>query len=484
MTPAASAPPRGIGRPLPAPRWLIHLLYWHLPWRLGGRLPLVFVLACVWLPLARPAWPVMLALSVGAAWLGWGGLSPGINSVRAILGGEQSPLFLLGTVLAAGLSWGFDGHDLAACFRGTEGSSLEVASARALHGVWLVNLLVFGRLTRDVLRARALIRRAFEAHGLSLAGEPLAAPMAARLWPAVIAGWNALVLPRVKKTRGLVFARVDGIDLKCDVYEPDVVTGETPVVLLLHGGGWVLGSREIFFPEIVALRLAQRGCLVVNSEYRTAPETPFPGQVLDCKRAIAWIRGRAFPFGGNTARLVVGGESAGGNVALLASLTADDPTLRLPESPEADTRVVACVDLFGIHSVLDIDYVGPARLSAHWKFMEDWFLKVPYRPDDPSAMSVYEATSPTRRVRAGETMPPVLTFHGKKDPTIPLIDAERFHEALARSRREKHSAGGLPDIFVPLPGATHAFCMWPSVRAIAVADAVSCFVHHAARATR
>ncbi len=468
---------------LPVPRWVVHLLYWHLPRLLGGRLALAFVVASVALPLVSPRWPLLLAIALCAAWFGWWGLSPKIAFVRSVIGGEQSPLFLLGTVLSATLSWGLHGRELGACLQGM-GSTVDVVAARALQVVWLFDLFVFARSTSHVLRSRDLIRRAFAERGLPLAGEALSMPLPARFWPSLIVPWNGLVLPRVKTTRDIVFARVDGVDLKCDVYEPETVSAGTPILLLLHGGGWVLGDREVYFPELVALRLAHQGIIVVNSEYRLAPETPFPGQLIDCKRAIAWIRSPEFRFGGDRAGLIVGGESAGGNVALLAALTPNDPALAVPETPDADTRVAACVDLFGIHSVVDVDFVGGKRLADHWKFMEEWFLQTPHRPDDPTAMAVYDAASPTRRVRGGAAMPPVLTFHGMKDWTVPFRDAELFHESLACLRSREASSSAVPDVFVPLPGTGHAFCMWPSIRALAVADGIACFVRRVASANR
>ena len=88
-----------------------------------------------------------------------------------------------------------------------------------------------------------------------------------------------------------------------------------PVLLWIHGGGWTFGSVE--GSEPLCRHLASLGeCIVVSVEYRLAPEFPFPAPLDDCVAAFRWIRSNIGTFGGDSERVAVGGDSAGGNLAV------------------------------------------------------------------------------------------------------------------------------------------------------------------------
>ncbi len=87
-----------------------------------------------------------------------------------------------------------------------------------------------------------------------------------------------------------------------------------PTILWFHGGGWVLGDLDT--AELPARSLcAQTGCAVVSVGYRLAPETAFPGAFHDCLASLAWVRSQGHELGIDSERIVVGGDSAGGNLA-------------------------------------------------------------------------------------------------------------------------------------------------------------------------
>jgi acetyl esterase len=113
-----------------------------------------------------------------------------------------------------------------------------------------------------------------------------------------------------------------GGDLRLRLYRP---AGEEPLPALLYffGGGWVLGSIDT--ADGVARALANAsGALVVVPGYRLAPEHPFPAAVDDCYAALRWVAGHAAEIGADPARLAVGGDSAGGNLAAAVTLLARD----------------------------------------------------------------------------------------------------------------------------------------------------------------
>jgi acetyl esterase len=96
-----------------------------------------------------------------------------------------------------------------------------------------------------------------------------------------------------------------------------------PVLVFLHGGGWVIGGLDSHDPPCRALA-AGAECIVVSVEYRLAPEHPFPAALEDTRAALAWVAASAGDFGGDPSRLALGGDSAGGNLAAVAAQLARD----------------------------------------------------------------------------------------------------------------------------------------------------------------
>lgn len=95
--------------------------------------------------------------------------------------------------------------------------------------------------------------------------------------------------------------------------------GALPVLLFLHGGGWVLGDLDSH--DGLCRRLAAlSGCAVLALDYRLAPESPFPAAIEDALAAFAWLREAAGGLGLDPARIAIGGDSAGGNLAAVACL--------------------------------------------------------------------------------------------------------------------------------------------------------------------
>ncbi|MBP1632837.1 MAG: carboxylesterase family protein, partial [Acidobacteria bacterium] len=237
-----------------------------------------------------------------------------------------------------------------------------------------------------------------------------------------------------------------------DRYRPPAAGAAAPVLVQVHGGGWTSGRRGWQGRPLVH-RMAQQGWVVFDLEYRLSPRATFPDQLIDLKRAIAWIRATAAEHGADPSFVAVAGGSAGGHLAALAALTAGDPAYQ-PGFEEADCTVQACVPVYGVHDWLD-DAGRPK-----WPYLASHVLKV--TPEaDPEA---WRRASPVRCARAAR--PPFLVAHGGADTLVRPEESRRLVAAL-------RAAGGPAVGYAELPGATHGFESLHSVRGERFADGVA-----------
>ena len=111
-----------------------------------------------------------------------------------------------------------------------------------------------------------------------------------------------------------------GGELALRVYRPSTAS-DLPVLVWFHGGGWVLG--DINSGDLPGRDLANRAeCVVVSVDYRLAPEAPFPAPFDDCLAATLWVSEHGSELGIDSARMAVGGDSAGGNLAAAVAMEA------------------------------------------------------------------------------------------------------------------------------------------------------------------
>ncbi|MBM4385576.1 MAG: alpha/beta hydrolase [Deltaproteobacteria bacterium] len=106
------------------------------------------------------------------------------------------------------------------------------------------------------------------------------------------------------------------------IYQPHGA-GVKPVLVYIHGGGWVIGTLDSY--DATCRELAQgAGCVVVSVDYRLAPENRYPAAPDDCYAALKWVAANAASLGADAKRLAVGGDSAGGNLSAVVSQMARD----------------------------------------------------------------------------------------------------------------------------------------------------------------
>lgn len=230
-----------------------------------------------------------------------------------------------------------------------------------------------------------------------------------------------------------------------------------PALLYLHGGGWVLGGLDSH--DGVCRRLANlAACRVVAVDYRLAPEHRFPAAIDDAAAALAWVAANAAALGVDPARLAVGGDSAGGNLAAVLALMGRDGAA--PAS--------ACQLL--LYPVVDLamDAASYARITTGVPLTAAtmrWFADH-YAPE-PAQRLDWRA-SPLRAGRLGGT-PPALVLTVAHDP---LVDEGRAYAGRLEAEGVRVAALHLSD-------QIHG--MLTMGRVIAAADPALCYAAAALR---
>ncbi|WP_225878831.1 alpha/beta hydrolase [Spongiactinospora rosea] len=238
-------------------------------------------------------------------------------------------------------------------------------------------------------------------------------------------------------------------DIPVRVYTPEG-PGPFPALVWYHGGGWTIGSID---ENEYACRTicAGAGAVVVSADYRLAPENPFPAAADDCYAVFRWVHDSAGDIGVDPARIAVGGESAGGNLAAVTALRARDqdgpaialqllisPVLGHPDDGRASYRDFA-------------DGYFLTKSSMDWFFTT--YPKAPSDLDDPYLLPL--------RATDLSGLPPALVLGAEYD--VLRDEGEDY----ARALRE---AGGQAEA-VRMPGLIHGFFGLLSTELSPAADA-------------
>jgi acetyl esterase/lipase len=243
------------------------------------------------------------------------------------------------------------------------------------------------------------------------------------------------VFPDVTVTP-LRYAVRDEKPLDLDVYRKGPAVADStrprainaaPLVIMLHGGSWVGGTRRDL-PEL-NYYLASRGYVVAAPSYRFAPEHPFPAATQDVNSAIDYLKINAARFAIDPTRIVLIGRSAGGQLALQSAYTKADPAIK------------------GVAALY-----APSDQQWGWEHptnprVYDSFAALrTFLNGEPSQIpGAYKASSPINYI--GPHTVPTLLVHGGMDPLVSVQQSKRLDSALAAAGRQHY--------LVELPWATH-----------------------------
>jgi len=250
------------------------------------------------------------------------------------------------------------------------------------------------------------------------------------------------------------------LDLHLDVLQI-VSPKPTPVVIQLHGGGWIRGDRPSSYKTFSALLAA--GMSVVTVDYRLGREAPAPAAIGDVRCALAWVKANAAKYNFDLTRVVVYGASAGGHLALMASYA---PASFNPPGCTSQPKVAAVLDFYGptnlaeainhsdtVHQWLGLEkplvpYTGtpPATSDPDVPPVMKEDVRGPrWAAPDAATLAWAQKMSPMSYIRHG--LPPTFIVNGDHDPAVDPTQDAQLKKAL--------DAAGIPDGQDIIPGGGH-----------------------------
>ncbi len=244
----------------------------------------------------------------------------------------------------------------------------------------------------------------------------------------------------VEKLGGIEFRRVAGKTLKLDIYTDGTHATGRPVLLYVHGGGWVVGDkREQGLPLLH--HVARHGWVGVSVNYRLSPGAGWPDHLCDVKAGLAWVREHIADYGGDPDFVAVAGGSAGGQLAAMMGLTENEAEYQ-PGFEDADTSVQVTVPIYGIYDMTN--RMGLQSPQFVPMLMEPLVIKA-FLADEPEK---FADASPMDRVHPDR--PPFVIAQGDKDTLAPVEEARVFVDDL-------RSTSSASVVYFEFPGAQHIF---------------------------
>lgn len=259
------------------------------------------------------------------------------------------------------------------------------------------------------------------------------------------------------ESRGVAYGE-HGVHNTLDVWRRPDVSGLTPVLIQIHGGGWSVGDNRTQGVPLMT-HMAEAGWTCVAPRYRLSPRATWPDHVRDIVRVIAWTRTNVERFGGDPSFVAVTGGSAGGHLAALVGLLGNDPLFKTGVE-HVDTSVQAVVPFYGIYDWVDDERANnPAvhhLLERH--VVKDRRERVP---------EVFRSASPIEHV--SPDAPPFFVLHGTNDSLLHVEPARRFVERLREVSRQ-------PVLYAELPYTQHSFDLFRTPRSRGACEAVNVFL--------
>ncbi|MCM8535272.1 MAG: alpha/beta hydrolase [Lentisphaeraceae bacterium] len=241
-----------------------------------------------------------------------------------------------------------------------------------------------------------------------------------------------------EKISDIQFAKVGNKKLLLDLYLPERSDAKTPLLMWIHGGGWVGGSKK----NASLSWLSKHGIAVASISYRFSQEAIFPAQIHDCKGALRWLRANAAKYNIDESKVAVAGSSAGGMLAALIGTSAGDKFVEgtVGGNTDQSTKVSAVIDFYGA-----TDFILRSKTQPHRANKEG---SVVYKLLGGGADKKVELAKKASAVNyLTKEDPPFLIIHGDKDKTVLIDQSERIHAAYQKA--------GLDSTFIVIKNGGH-----------------------------
>ena len=243
------------------------------------------------------------------------------------------------------------------------------------------------------------------------------------------------------------FEAEPGLNLKLDLYRPRTPGTQRPLLIQIHGGGWVIGSRRQ--GAYLLSRMVSRGWVGCSIGYRFSPEIRMPEHLIDCKRILKWLLDHAGELGFDPDSVFLTGGSAGAHLALLMALTPNRPEFQ-PGFEEVNTRVQGWTGFYGAYDFYScFEKSDPENARSV-------LLQVVTGGTPDSHPEIYRQSSPFHW--SSKNLPPGMMLQGEQDTLIPMEEALSMQNHLKQEAEENQ-------ILLRVPFAQHGFDIFPSITA-------------------
>lgn len=225
------------------------------------------------------------------------------------------------------------------------------------------------------------------------------------------------------------------------------VAAKFPVVMIIHGGGWVEGDKTletIYYMKRLKNQLLAHGFAVASINYSlVGKDVHLPTPVEDCKDAIRWLRAHAGEYGLDTLSIGLWGGSAGGHLALMAAYTSDGQFTGDESLAPYSAKVNYVVDNFG---PTELNSLFRMNMGCFSSFFAKIFVRKVFdireklvfamtghhlKPDKKKIEEIFDANSPLNYVD-GQVVPTII-LHGTGDKVVPLAQSQKLKEILDRN---------------------------------------------------
>jgi acetyl esterase/lipase len=238
------------------------------------------------------------------------------------------------------------------------------------------------------------------------------------------------IQPIAKENFDVAYASVSNAQ-KLDIFLPDTIKTQNPVLVWIHGGGWKSGDKAEFRNSNRLKELRKRGYAVVVINYRLSGKAKFPAQIFDVKAAIRWLKANAATYKFNPDKIGLWGSSAGGHLVSLAGTSGgvtELEDLSLGNS-NLSSKVQAVIDWYGPTDLSKMDSMAIAQgcaasnhNTANSPESELIGFQITTRPD------LVAKANPITYISTDD--PPFFIEHGLIDCTVAYGQSQLFYDKL------------------------------------------------------